>query len=112
MKKYILFNIDTGKSSKQEAAEFLSNVNKIGQKARERFIIPHITDPKRFEECIPRHKILNFTNEGASYSPRGANIKLMAIDMVRNLFGSILFLSLQRKIEIKLLDRHTLIQPV
>ena len=37
--KDLLFNIGTGKSSKQETAEFLLNVNKIGQKAREAFII-------------------------------------------------------------------------
>ena len=97
--KDLLFNIGTGKSSKQETAEFLLNVNKIGQKAREGFIIQCIKDPKRFEERIPRHKILNFANEGASYSLRGANNKLMAVEMVRDLFGSILFLALQRKID-------------
>ena len=32
--KYLLFNIGTGKSSKQETAEFLLGVNKIGQKTR------------------------------------------------------------------------------
>ena len=78
--KDLLFNIGTGKSSKQETAEFLLNVNKIGQKAREGFIIQCIKDPKRFEERIPRHKILNFANEGASYSLRGANNKLMAVE--------------------------------
>ena len=48
--KDLLFNIGTGKSSKQETAEFLLNVNKIGQKAREGFIIQCIKDPKRFEK--------------------------------------------------------------
>ena len=71
--KDLLFNIGSGKSSKQETAEFLLNVNKIGQKARESFIIQCIKDPKRFEEGTLRHKILNFANEGASYSLRGAN---------------------------------------
>ena len=55
--------------------------------------------PKRFEERIPRQKILDVSNEGASYSLRGANNKLMAVEMVRDLFGSILFLALQRKID-------------
>ena len=96
--KDVLFNIGTGKSSKQEAAEFLLNVKKIGQKAREGFIIPYIKDSKLFEECIPRNKILNFVNEGASYSLTGAN-KLMAVEMVRKFFGSILFLALQREID-------------
>ena len=53
--KELLFNIGTGKSSKKETAE----------KAREVFIIQCIKDPKRFEERITSHKILNFANEGA-----------------------------------------------
>ena len=97
--KELLFNIGTGKSSKQETAEFLLNVNKIGQKTREDFVIQCIKDPKGFEERIPRHKILNFANEGASFSLRGANNKLIAVEMVEDLFGSILFLALQRKID-------------
>ena len=92
--KDLLFNIGTSKSSKQETTEFLFNVNKIGQKAREAFIIQYIKDPKGFEERIPRHKILSFANEGASYSLRGVNNKLIAVEMVRELFGSILSLAL------------------
>ena len=75
------------------------NVNKIGQKAHEGFIIQCIMDPKRSEECISHHKILSFANESASsYSLTAANNKLMAFEMVQDLFGSILFLALQRKI--------------
>ena len=37
--KDLPFDIGTGKSSKQETAEFLLNINEIGQKAREAFII-------------------------------------------------------------------------
>ena len=55
--KDLRFNIGTGKSSKRQAAEFLLNVNKIGQKAREGFIYQCIKDPERFEERKPRHKI-------------------------------------------------------
>ena len=88
--KDLLFNIGTGKSSKQETAEILLNVYKIGQKAREGFIIQCIKDPKRFEERMHRHKILNFANEGASYSLRGTINKLMAVEIVRDLFGSTL----------------------
>ena len=80
--KDLLFNKGTGKSSRQETAEFLLNVNKIGQKAWEAFIIQSIKDPKRFEERIPHHQILSFANEGLSYSLRGANNKLMAVEMV------------------------------
>ena len=80
--KDLLFNLGTGKSFQQKAAKFLLNVNKIGQKPCEGFIIQCIKDPKRFEECIPRHKILNFANEGASYSLRGVKNKLMTAEMV------------------------------
>ena len=57
MNKDLLFNIGTGESSKQEAAELLLNVNKIGQKARESFSYQCIKDAKRFEKRIPRQKI-------------------------------------------------------
>ena len=75
------------------------NVNKIGKNAREVLIIQCIKHPKRCEECILCHKILDFANEGASFSLRGANNRLMAVEMVRDLFESILFLALQRKID-------------
>ena len=42
---------------------------------------------------------MNFANEGASYSLRGGNNKLIAVEMVRDFFGSIPFLVLQRKID-------------
>ena len=82
MNKDLIFNIGTGKSSKQETSEFLLNVNKIGQKAHDGGITQYIKDPKRFEERILRNKILSFANEGASYSIRGYNNKLMAVEMV------------------------------
>ena len=65
--KDLSFNIGTGKSSNQETLEFLLNVNKIGKKAHEVLIIQCIEDPKRCEERILRHKILDFKNEGASF---------------------------------------------
>ena len=73
------------------------NVNKIGQKTRESFIIQCIKDPKPFEEPMHHHKIINFVNEGASHSFGGANNKLMELEMVRDLFGNILYLASQRK---------------
>ena len=63
--KDLFFNKGTGKSFKQETAEFLLNSNKIGQKTCEFFIIQCIKDPKRFEERILHHKTLSFTNEDA-----------------------------------------------
>ena len=75
------------------------NVNKIGKKAHEVLIIQCIKDPKHYEECILRHKILDFANEGASFSLRGANNRLMAVEMVGDLFETSLFLALQRKID-------------
>ena len=97
--KDILFNIGTGKSSKQGTAEVMFNVNKIDQKIREGFIIQCIKDSKRFEERLLRHNILNFPNEGASNNLRESKYKLVAVEMVRDLLGSMLFFALQRKID-------------
>ena len=55
---------------------------RLVKKAHEGFITQYIKDPKRFDERILRNKILSFANEGASHSIRGANNKLMAVEMV------------------------------
>ena len=56
-----------------------------------------IKDPKEFEERISWHKILNFANEDVSYSLRETNNKLMAVEMIRDLFWKYSFLDSQSK---------------
>ena len=94
-----LFNIGSGKSATEDTSKFLLNVVSTGCKARERFIEECVEDPKRFERPIRRVKLHTFGNEGGKYKIRGKDNKLVAVSMMRDLFGSILFLSLEKKVD-------------
>jgi len=96
-----LFNIGSGKSASNETAEFLLHVVEKGEQQRLKFIEECIERPERFEESITRNKLMTFSNEGKRYKITGADKKLTSAEMVRDLFGSILYLSLQRKIDME-----------
>ena len=66
----------------------------------DKFIQECIDQPKRFEDKITRNKVLKFASEGKRYRLRSDN-KVASVQMVRDLFGSILFLSLQHKIDME-----------
>ena len=97
--KEILYNLGTGKSAQIETADFLLSVVKIGRKAQTDFINECIEDPARFEKPLAKQKICNFAKEQAQYRLRGADNKIVAVEMMRDLFGSILVVSMQRKID-------------
>lgn len=58
-----LFNIVTGKALTEESANFLLEVNTLGNKYKEDFIKDCSVDLNRFEQAIKRSKILNFASE-------------------------------------------------
>ena len=96
-----LFNIGTGKGASENTERFLLNLNNTGDKARRTFISECVEDPSRFESRIPRQKLYTFATECAKKQHSTADGKVIAASMVRNLFGSILYLSLQRKIDME-----------
>ena len=55
---------------------------------RDKFVQEFIDQPKRFDDKITRMKLLTFTSEGKRY--RSDN-KVASVQMVRDLFSSILF---------------------
>ena len=65
---------------------------------RDKFIQECIDQPKRFEDKITRNKLFTFASEGKRYRLRSDN-KVTSVQMVCDLFDSILFLSLQHKID-------------
>ena len=95
----ILYNIGTGKSASNETTNFLLNVKKSGSAMREKFIEECISNSKRFEESIKRQKLRTFTTEAGIHKIRGPNQQVIAVSMVRDIFGSILYLSLQKKVD-------------
>ena len=97
--KNTLYNIGTGKSASKETTEFLLSLVKTGSDLREKFLNECISNPKRFEESISRRKIKNFATEAGIHKIRGPDQKVVAVSMVRDIFGSILYLSLQKKVD-------------
>lgn len=75
------------------------NAEKLGNNQREDFINQCSKDAERFEKPIKRNKILNF----ASALPRqkiSVSGKLVAVQMQRDLFGQLLALSLEQKLDL------------
>ena len=94
-----LFIISTGKATTKEASRFLLNVKKLGSDARKKFIRECNEDPARFEKPITRSKLRTFQTATKQFKVRGKNEKTATVTMMRDLFGSILFLSLQKKVD-------------
>ena len=94
-----LFNISSGKAASSETSTFLLGCQKLGSDAREKFIKECRADEKRFEQKITQQKVKTFANEGCKYVKKSKDNKIIQLTMERDLFGSILFIALQRKID-------------
>ena len=92
-----LFNISSGRAVTHEISASLLKVREIGETARLGFIKECNEDPSRFEKPIKQCNIKTFQDATKKYKVRGQNEKTEAVAMVRDLFGSVLFLSFQRK---------------
>ena len=94
-----LYNIATGKAASSDTEEFLLSVNKRGETARMTFISECIERPERFEERITKQKIQTFETDLGKKKVQKSNGKVVAACFVRDLFGSLLCLSLEEKID-------------
>ena len=94
-----LFNIATGKSVSQLTGEFLLNISKIGEEETNKFILECIEDPTRFNKSIKRQTIHLFATEGGTKNIKVSDANIISACLIRGLFGSILFLSLERKVD-------------
>jgi hypothetical protein len=108
LEKDKLFNISTGRAASEETSAFLLNVNNIGEKARIEFIEKTIESPKRFEESIKRQKLKTFSSEVPKRQVIGNDNKIKAVTMMRDLFGSVLYLSLEKDIDMGLVLQYPL----
>ena len=95
-----LYNIGTGKAASERTERFLLNIEEIGKREQEKFIKECFDDPSRFEKPIKKQKLNTFAAEIGRRKLSGSNGKLIAACLVRDIFGSILYLSVQKKIDI------------
>ena len=94
-----LYNIATGKPASADAEKFLLSVNVTGEIAKKSFISECIKRPERFEERIPKQKMQTFETELGRKKIQTSNGNVVTACFVRDLFGSLLCLSLQEKID-------------
>lgn len=107
LNKDLLYNISTGRAVENDVAKFLINVEKLGSEQRERFIQECSEDRTRFERPIKQNKILNFS----SVVPKkkcSISGKLVEVRMERDLFGQLLRISLEKKLDIDKILSHPL----
>ena len=91
-----------------ETESFLLNFFQIGDKERKQFVDECINKPERFEDRIKRQRICSFATECGKRRCRGIDGKVVAACLVRDLFGSLLYLSLQKKVDIGEVLKHPL----
>ena len=80
---------------------FLLNIDIIGDRQRNKFINECRERPERFEERIKRQKLLTFTTEAGKKRITSKDGKILAACFVRGLFGSILDLTIKKRIDIR-----------
>ena len=93
-----LYNIATGKTASADTEKFLLSANVTGEIAKNSFISECIKRPERFEEKIPKQEMQTFETELGRKKIQKSNGKVVTACFVRDLFGSLLCLSLQEKL--------------
>ena len=93
-----LYNIFTGKAASESTEKFLTSVLVEVSKQRQTFMEECLERPARFIEPIKRNKLYTFASEGAKRSVKDGE-RLVAVKMQRDLFGSLLCVSLERKLD-------------
>ena len=99
IEKDCLFNIVTGKQTSEDAAKFLLSMEEIGNQAKHLFDVECQEDEERFERAIKKQKVHTFATDIKKTKLKSKDGKLVAACMMRDLFGCILKLSLEKKID-------------
>ena len=108
--KDCLFNLKTGKEVTKVAETYLPNVMKEGKRQRHAFISECQEDTKRFEKPIRKVKVNNFTTANFIKSNKSKQAqKLAEAKGTRDIFGRLLFLSFQQKIDVSTVIQYPLV---
>lgn len=95
-----LFNISSGQATYTEITNFLLNIESIGNSQREQFILECSVNSDRFEKPIKRNNLLTFAKT-LKKQKVVVNNKIQEIRMQRDLFGRLLAIALDEKINIE-----------
>lgn len=94
-----LYNISKGQSVNDEVYNFLSSVEIEGEKQNKNFIAESRVTPDRFDKAITRNKIINFEHKNTQKVK--INGKVKEVQMQRDVFGRLLYVSLKSRIDLK-----------
>lgn len=95
-----LFNISTGKAASIPVQEFLLGVEKSGNELRQNFISECSISADRFKIPIKKTNIINFSADTAKKKIKIGD-KVHEIRMQRDLFGRILGLSMDYRVDLE-----------
>ena len=94
-----LYNIGTGLAAVNSAQNVLLNAFKNGENVRKKFIEECSQDSRRFQKPIKRQTIISFAAETGKQKITASEGKVLPACLMSDLFGSILYISLRRKVE-------------
>lgn len=91
--------MSNGQAADEKVAEFLLNVEKKGEELRNRFIAECAADVNRFQKSLKQNVITNFSSMEKKKKVKVAD-KLVEVRLQRDLFGQLLVVALEKKIDI------------
>ena len=94
-----LYNIGTELAAMNSTQFFLLNVFKNGENEQKKFIEECSQNSLRFKKPIKRQKIISFATKTGKQKITASNGKVLSACSMHNLFGNILYISLQRKVD-------------
>ena len=87
---------------------YLLNVFKNGKNEQKQFIEECSQDSQQFEKPIKRQKIISFATETGKQKIIESNRKVLSACLMHDLFGSILYISLQEKVDMAQMLKYPL----
>ena len=93
-----LYNLGTEKAVSSNTEEFMLSIKTNRENLRRNFIKECVEDPPRFDRPIKKHKMYTFATEPGKKKVL-KNGKVVSACLIRDLFGSILNISLEKKID-------------
>ncbi|XP_050505694.1 uncharacterized protein LOC126883969 [Diabrotica virgifera virgifera] len=94
-----LYNISSGQSVSEDIYTFLSNIETTGELQRIKFITESQIDPERFDKAILKNTVVNFASKCVKKVKINGKVKEVTIQ--RDIFGRLLYASLQSHIDLK-----------
>ena len=104
-----LYNTGKGLAAIDSTQNFLLNVFENGENERKKFIEECSQDSRRFKKPNQRQKIISFTTATGKQKITTSEGKVLSACLMHDLFGSILYKSLQRKVDIAQVLQYPLI---